>query len=161
MWARWDSTVRTERNSVWAISAFVWPSAISRRTWTSRSVRSSGEQGAQSRVEVRAAFGDAPHGVHQLVVGGLLEHVPGRPGAQRAARELRVLLHGEDHDVRVGRDVVHAGDGVERAELARHVEIEHENRRLMAEHRAQRGFGVPGLGDDLEAARALEHHPQP
>ena len=42
MCARWDSTVRTERNRSAAISALVWPRAMSRSTSTSRSVRSSG-----------------------------------------------------------------------------------------------------------------------
>ena len=123
--------------------------------------RRGGEHRAQARIEVRAALGHPPHGVDELVVGGLLEHVAGRARTQRPPRELRVLLHGEDDDVRVGRDLLHAGDGVERAELAGHVEVEHEDRRLVPEHRAQGRFGVAGLRDDLEAAGALEHHAQP
>ena len=39
MWLRWLSTVRTERHSAVAISALVCPSAISRRTSTSRALR--------------------------------------------------------------------------------------------------------------------------
>ena len=42
MCARWDSTVRTDRNSWAAISPLVWPSAIRRSTSTSRALRSSG-----------------------------------------------------------------------------------------------------------------------
>ena len=42
MCARWDSTVRTLRYSCAAISALVWPSAISRSTSSSRWLRSSG-----------------------------------------------------------------------------------------------------------------------
>ena len=119
------------------------------------------ERGAQARVEVGAAFGHPAHRVDELVVGGLLEDVSGGARAQRAARELRILLHGEDHDVGVGGDLLHAGDGVERAQLAGHVEVQHQHRRLVTEHRAQGRVGVARLRDDLEAAGALEHHPQP
>ena len=45
-------------------------------------------------------------------------------------------------------------------ELAGHVEVEHQHRGLVTEDRAQRRVGVAGLRDDLEAAGALEHHPQ-
>ena len=81
--------------------------------------RRGGERSAQPRVEVGAAFGHPAHRVDELVVGGLLEHVSGGARAQRAARELRVLLHREDHDVRIGGDLLHARDGVERARARR------------------------------------------
>src|SRR3954465_7002785 len=98
MCARWVSTVRTLRNSCSPISAFVWPRAIIRRTSCSRSERSSGARGsgggpggggaarlrlggrsgdarAERGVEVRLPRRDRAHDVHELALGGLLEHV--------------------------------------------------------------------------------------
>jgi site-specific DNA recombinase len=49
--ARWPSTVRRLRYRRWAISALVYPAAMSPRTWISRSLSSAG---AMSRVASRA-----------------------------------------------------------------------------------------------------------
>ena len=49
------------------------------------------------------AGGGAAHRLDQLVVGGLLEHVAERAGAERLARERGLLLHRQHDDLRVGR----------------------------------------------------------
>src|SRR3954453_19014181 len=113
MCERWDSTVRTERYSWPAISAFVWPSAMRRRTSTSRSDRSSGwparaggaaasaapgrgvgdlSRAGGGRVEVLPPGVRAPPGLDQLAGGRLLEDVAGGAGAQGLAGELGILL---------------------------------------------------------------------
>ena len=112
MCARCDSTVRTERIELLGdlgvrVAERDQPQdldlALGEVVRRPRGLgRRGGECSAEPRVEVGAALGHPPHGVDELVVGGLLEHVAGGAGAQRPARELRVLLHREDHDVRVG-----------------------------------------------------------
>ena len=158
MCARCVSTVRVERKSCSAISALVWPRAISRRTSTSRSVRSSGgpagsagcggERGAEARVEVVLAGRGEADRLEQLLVGGLLEHEAERAGLQRLTGEAGVVLHRQHDDRGVGRGSRRRGIA-SRLGLAVHVEVEHEHGRPV---RAREALGVrqrAGLGDDL------------
>ena len=46
------------------------------------------------------------------------------------------------------------------ARAARHVQVEHEHRRLVAEHGALSGVDVAGLGHDLDVVLGLEQHAQ-
>ena len=135
MWARCDSTVRTLRKSCAAISAFVWPSAIRRRISTSRSLSSSGgpagsaarrHASAELGLEIGVAGGRRADGLHELLVGGLLEHVGARAGLQRLARERGVLLHRQHHHSVAG-DASRRRGIAGRLELARHVEVEDEH----------------------------------
>ena len=165
MCARWLSTVRIERYSCSAISAFVCPSAIIRSTSTSRWERSSGGPGglrrlggharAELRVEVGLAGGGAADGLDELVVGGLLEHVGPRAGAQRLAREGGLVLHRQHGDLRSAARPRGSRDRVE-ARAARHVEVEHEHVGLVAARRADRGIDVADRRDDLEALLGVE-----
>ena len=167
MCARWVSTVRTDRYSCSAISALVCPSAISRRTSSSRSERSSGGPGgrlgghprAQPRVQIAFVGGRAPYGLHELVVGGLLEHVPDRAGAERVPRERRLLLHRQHDDLRLRRLRADIGDRLQ-ARAAGHVQIEHEHIRGVTAHIASRAVEVTGLGNHFEPGLAVEQQSQ-
>ena len=59
--------------------------------------RRGGEPGAELGVEVGPALRGRADRLHELGVGGLLEHVAARAGLQRLARERGVVLH-RQHD---------------------------------------------------------------
>ena len=108
MCARCDSTVRTLRKSCCAISLFVCPSAISRRTSISRSLsvaarpaslRLGREPRAELRMQIGAPARQRPHRLDQLGVGRLLQHVAERARPHRLARESGVVLHREHDDL--------------------------------------------------------------
>ena len=166
MCARWVSTVRAERKSCSPISTLVWPSAISRRTSTSRSRevvgwagglgRRGGDLRAEPRVEVGVAGGGEPDRLQQLLVGGLLEHEAERAGLQRLAGEGGVVLHREHDD----RGLVAQPRDRLQARAAGHVEVEHEHGRPV---RAGQPLGVgdgAGLRDHLQAFLVVDQHPQ-
>ena len=97
------------------ISAFVWPSAIRRRTSSSRGVRSSGgpvgatgvaaSAAPSRRREVGLPRRRTPNGLDELGVRRVLQHVAACAGLQRGPRERRVLLHREDDDRGPGRPI--------------------------------------------------------
>jgi len=103
--------------------------------------------------------GGAAHRLVQLLLGGLLENVPDGARSQCAPSKGRLLLHGQDHYVRLGRLLAEGGDGLQ-ARLARHVEIEHQHRRAMAPNVAARGLNIAGLGHNLKLRVAVEQHAQ-
>ena len=169
MWARWVSTVRTERNSCSPISAFVWPSAMSRRTSASRSERLPGGPAACSGVVASrapsAGFRYVPPrrrggGLDELGVGGLLQDVAERARAERAAGVLRVLLHREDDGLGLRGALGDTRQRLQRRLLAGHVEVEHEHVGLWPEDGSQRPVDVRRLGDDLEAGVLVQQQPQ-
>src|SRR3954454_736687 len=80
------------------------------------------DAGAELRVQERAAARGGAHGLHELLVGGLLEDVAARPGLEGLARERGVLLHREDDDLRAGRLLAEDGDR-RQAGIAGHVEV--------------------------------------
>jgi hypothetical protein len=106
--------------------------------------------------------GGAADGLDQLGVGRLLEDVRGRARGERAARELRIVLHGEDHHA-CGGDL--RGEGGERLEARRHrpghVEVQHQHGGAVGDGLAERVVDRAGLGDDLQVRLGVEHEPQP
>ena len=167
--ARWDSTVRTLRNSEPAISLLVWPSAISFSTSSSRGERLSGrlvvdrldgELRGEFRVQIRAAFGGEHDRVRQLRVSGIFEHVAERAGPQRRARERRILLHRQYHDLSLRRVGAQLRDRVQ-ARYPAHVEVQDEDLRAARPHRFERARHIAGLVDHAEPVIGLEQYPEP
>ena len=111
-------------------------------------------------VEVALAHGGAMHRFDELLVGGLLEHVAERAGAQRLARKRGLLLHRQHDDLGAGRLRTDRGNRLE-AGAAGHVEIEYQHPRVVAAHVAPRAPHVGRLGEHLEVGLAVEQQPQP
>jgi hypothetical protein len=92
-----------------------------------------------------------------LVIGGFLQDVPGRTGAERLAGEGRVVLHGQDDDPRFrGRRQQLRNSGEARS--AWHVEVEDEDRRTVGPDLPQRFVDIACLSHDLDVRLGLEHH---
>lgn len=110
--ARWFSTVRTETNSIEAISALVCPSAMRRSTSRSRSLRSSiarartrpgvsrhrASAAPQRGLEVFRTSGDVSNRVDELRRGRLLQEVAARAGGETHLHVRRVVHHREHQD---------------------------------------------------------------
>ena len=118
-----------------------------------------GDASAELRVEERAPIRGRAHRLHELLVGGLLEHVTAGAGLEGLAGEGGVLVHGQHDHVRL-RGLLEEDRDRRQAWIARHVEVEHEHVGAVGAHVAARVSDVAGLGDDLEAVFAVEEHPE-
>ncbi len=61
-----------------------------------------GQARAQRRLQVGVTGGGAAHRLHQLRVGGLLEHVTAHAGLQGAAGKGGLVLHRQHDDLGIG-----------------------------------------------------------
>ena len=171
MCARCVSAVRTEMNSIFAISWFVWPSASRRITSRSRSESGSAvlarlrvglggdEPGAERGVDVPPAGRDLAHGRDDLGVRRLLQHVAGRAGGEGLAHVARVVLHREDEHLRVGRLLEHERHALDPA-LAGHDDVHQDHVRLLLARLEHGRADVAGLADHLDVGLGVEQEVQ-
>ena len=168
--------VRSLMPSWSAISLFAAPAPTSRRTSTSRVVRSALASPREARPARRAAAGRprvelqlaairGAHGRRDLVGVGVLEDVSRRSGFQCAAHELVVGVGGQDDD----RDVVVAGaDQAGRLDAVQgpHLQVHDDHvgsppLGFEPLQQVERLRPAVGRSDDLEVGLALEEGPQP
>ena len=167
MFARWLSTVRGERCSLRAISTLVCPSAISRRTSTSRAESASSVSArcsASRRAAIRGLTNSSPRAAARTAAGSSssassLATNAERARSERALRERRVLVHRHHHDLRVGRPLAQPADRLD-TRPARHVQIEHQHMRLVTDDVPCYSRHVIRFGDHVHTVLAVEQHPQ-
>ncbi len=165
--ARCVSTVRRERWSLLAISALVWPSAISRSTSVSRGLRPSPLTVLSERVEARRNLGAdvllaacrSPHRRGQLGVGPVLEDERDGTGVEGVAGERWAALHGQYHDLGLGDLRAQAADRLD-ARAIGHLKIQYQHLGPVAVHVAPDRREISRLGDHVDAILAIEQQPQ-
>jgi hypothetical protein len=100
------------------------------------------------------------HGVDELGVGGLFEHVAERAGAERLTREHRIVLHRQHDDPGLGRFFEDPGDR-RQARLPGHVQGEDQHVWAMADELAHRGRDVARLGHHRHVLLGIQQQPKP
>ncbi len=172
MCARWVSAVRTEMKSLLRDLLVRVPEREQPQDLT-LAVRERVLVGAllgvgvgreQSRAElgahVAAALRHLTDGRDYLGVGGLLEHVPGRPGGERLANVARVVLHGEQEHLHVGALVDESRQSLEPG-LVRHHDIHQHHVRLERAGLEDRLAPGSRLADRLDVGLPAEQEPDP
>src|SRR6185312_15087056 len=102
---------------------------------------------------------DLAHGLDELGVCGVLQHVPGGAGREGLAHVRGVVLHREHQDARVGRLDPDLGRGVDPAR-AWHDHVEEDDIGRELARQLDGLLAVAGLADRLEVVLALQEQAQ-
>ena len=110
-------------------------------------------------MDVALAGRDRPDGVHDLGVGGLLEHVAARAGVERLAQVARVVLHREHEHLCLRSVLPQRRDDLDPA-LAGHHDVQQHDVRLLLQRLEDGSLGVRRLADGLDVRLGVEHAAQ-
>jgi hypothetical protein len=91
-----------------------------------------------------------PYRFDELFIGSLLEHIPQRAQSKCLSSKCRLLLHGQDDDLRVRRLLTDGRNRLQ-ARAARHVQVQHKHFGMVPADKALCVFDVACLSDYLEA----------
>ena len=122
------------------------------------------EHAGDGGIEVHLAAPGGPDRVHDLVDVGVLQHVPGRPGLQRAVDAVRLAEAGDDDDVHLRPRLLDQGGGGDAVHAAHHEVHQHDVGQCVA---CRQLFELPdgpvpvgGLTHRLDTGRRVEERPQ-
>ena len=127
-------------------------SSVSARCRASRRAATRGLTNTSPRAAARTAAGSSRSATS-------LATNPSSACGEGTLSEDGVVLHRHHHDLRVGRFLLQPADRRD-ARSARHVEIEHEHMRLVAQHMPRHTRDVIRFGDHVQALLAVEKQSQ-